>query len=220
MARHRIKICGITRAEDARLAAELGADAIGLVFHPASPRAVQPDSIAAIVAGLPAFVTVVGLFVDPSAASVARVLDTGLVQCLQFHGEESLAFCQSFGVPFIKAVRVKNLASARSHLQPFQGQCSVILDSFVQGALGGTGRTCDWDTARTLVEDAANPIILAGGLTPDNVAEALAKVLPYGVDVSSGVEESPGIKDPQKMRSFFQAVYHADQTDFPNTAGE
>lgn len=220
MPRHRIKICGITRAEDARLAAELGADAIGLVFHPASPRAVQPDSIAAIVAELPAFVTVVGLFVDPSAVSVARVLDTGLVQCLQFHGEESLAFCQSFGVPFIKAIRVENLASARSRLQPFQGQCSVILDSFVQGALGGTGRTFDWDTARTLVEDAANPIILAGGLTPDNVAEALARVVPYAVDVSSGVEHSPGVKDPQKMRRFFQAVYRADQTDYPNAAGE
>ncbi|MEZ5491847.1 MAG: phosphoribosylanthranilate isomerase [Gammaproteobacteria bacterium] len=207
MPRHRIKICGITRAEDARLAADLGADALGLVFHPSSPRAVNPGSIAGIVSSLPAFVTVVGLFVDPAEADVRAVLESGRIQCLQFHGSESESFCGSFGVPYIKAVRVKDLASARQQLIPFHGKCSVILDAFVAGAAGGTGHTFDWSVARQLVTDGHNPIVLAGGLSPANVSEAIAEVAPYGVDVSSGVERRPGVKDAEKLRHFFDAVY-------------
>ncbi|MCB1671898.1 MAG: phosphoribosylanthranilate isomerase [Gammaproteobacteria bacterium] len=208
MSRRRIKICGITRAEDARLAADLGADALGLVFHPASSRALNPDSIANVVGRLPAFVTVVGLFVDPELALVQQVLETGLVQCLQFHGNESVDFCRSFGVPFIKAIRVRDLDQARRQLQPFQGQCSVILDAYVKGRPGGTGEAFDWSLAKAVVSDGHNPVILAGGLTPENVASAIAAVSPYGVDVSTGVEQRPGIKDPDKLRRFFDAVYN------------
>lgn len=205
--RRRIKICGITRAEDARLASDLGADALGLVFHPSSPRAVNPGSIAGIVGNLPAFVTVVGLFVDPTESAVRAVLESGRVQCLQFHGNESESFCGSFGVPYVKAVRVMDLASARQQLLPFQGKCSVILDAFVTGVAGGTGHTFDWSIARQLVIDGHNPIVLAGGLSPANVSEAIAEVSPYGVDVSSGVERQPGVKDTDKLRRFFDAVY-------------
>ncbi|MBT8147562.1 MAG: phosphoribosylanthranilate isomerase [Gammaproteobacteria bacterium] len=206
MPRRRVKICGITRADDARLAAELGADAIGLNFHPQSPRAIHSLQIADIVGKLPAFVTVVGLFVDPLREDVEAVLNTGLIQCLQFHGNETVDFCSSFGVPFIKAVRVKGLAEARSYLKPFQGKCSVILDAYVKGAVGGTGESFDWSVAGEIVRDGQNPIILAGGLRPENVAEAIKAVRPYGVDVSSGVEMAPGVKDPEKVKRFIAAA--------------
>ena len=206
MPRRRIKICGITRAEDARLAAALGADAIGLIFHPDSPRAINPRQISDIVGDLPAFITVVGLFVNPRKESVEEVLGSGLVQCLQFHGDESLRFCSSLGVPYIKAIRVKSLADARNDLEPFHGACSVILDTYVKGAAGGTGATFDWSVARELVRDGRNPIILAGGLDPENVADAIAAVNPYGVDVCSGVEAAPGVKDPDRLQRFFAAV--------------
>lgn len=206
MPRRRVKICGITRADDARLAAEHGADAIGLNFHPQSPRAIKPQQIKEIVGNLPAFVTVVGLFVDPLRKDVEEVLDSGLIQCLQFHGNETVQYCSSFGVPFIKAVRVKNLPEARSYLQPFQGKCSVILDAYVKGTAGGTGESFDWSVARELVRDGQNPIILAGGLGPENVADAIKAVEPYGVDVSSGVETAPGVKDPEKVKRFIAAV--------------
>ena len=206
MPRSRIKICGITRAEDARLAAELGADAIGLNFYARSKRALEPGQVEEIVSDLPAFVTVVGLFVDPSREEVAAVLESGLIHCLQFHGAESANYCRSFGIPFIKAVRVKSLAECRQTLQPFYGTCSVILDAYVPGVAGGTGETFDWSVARELVNDDQNPIILAGGLHPDNVADAITAVKPYGVDISSGVESAPGVKDPELLRRFFAAV--------------
>jgi len=204
--RSRIKICGITRAEDAGLAAQLGADAIGLNFYSKSPRVINPQQIDEIVENLPAFVTVVGLFVDPLREDVEAVLESGLVHCLQFHGDEPSSFCGSFGVPFIKAVRVKSLVETRRYLEPFHGACSVILDAYVKGTAGGTGESFDWSVARELVDDGQNPIILAGGLCPDNVAQAIAAVKPYGVDVSSGVEIEPGRKDPDKLSRFFAEV--------------
>lgn len=207
MPRTRVKICGITSATDAQLAAGLGADAVGLIFHQPSSRAVSPGTIREIVGKLPAFVTVVGLFVDPSEKQVSTVLDSGLVQCLQFHGNESVQFCAAFRVPFIKAIRVKDLKTARLELEPFQGACSVILDSYVKGAVGGTGKTFDWAIARQLVNDKQNPIILAGGLAPENIASAIVEVSPYGVDVCSGVEHSPGVKDARKLEQFFEAVH-------------
>lgn len=206
MPRCRIKICGITRAEDALLAANCGADAVGLIFHPGSPRDVNPDKIEEIVANLPAFVTVVGLFVDPSVDKVESVLESGLIQCLQFHGNESLKFCQSFALPFIKTVRVKNLAEARRDLEPFNGACSIILDTYVSGVMGGTGQTFDWSVARALVESSHNPIILAGGIDAENAAAAIAAVHPFGIDLCSGVESAPGIKDPDKLIQLFNAV--------------
>jgi phosphoribosylanthranilate isomerase len=204
--RRRIKICGITRAEDARLAAELGADAIGLNFYSASPRAIGVEKVYELIDNLPPFVTVVGLFVNPQQADVERVLDTGLIQCLQFHGDESLQFCSSFGAPFIKAIRVRSLQDSKEKLQPFKGVCSILLDAYVKGTEGGTGATFDWSVARQLVDDGENPIILAGGLDSHNVADAITQVQPYGVDVSSGVEKAPGIKDPEKLKRFIAAV--------------
>ncbi len=186
----------------------LGADALGLVFHPASPRAVNPDSITDVLGNLPAFITVVGLFVNPVEKDVHRALQTGRIQCLQFHGEETPQFCQSFGVPFIKAIRVRDLEQARRQVEPFGGYGSVILDSYVKGVPGGTGAAFDWSIAEQLVADGGVPIILAGGLTPENVSAAVARVSPYAVDVSSGVEREPGIKDPEKLRHFFAAVYN------------
>jgi len=204
--RIRVKICGITRDQDAQLAASLGADAVGLNFFPASTRAVDPDSVAGIVGNLPAFVTVVGLFVNPEVELVRKVLDSGLVHCLQFQGDEIPEFCQQFGVPFIKAIRVADLETARRSLVPFRGICSVILDSYVKGSAGGTGKTFDWSIARELIHDGHNPIILAGGLAADNVADAIAQVAPYAVDLCSGVEARPGIKDEKKMRNFFEVL--------------
>jgi phosphoribosylanthranilate isomerase len=188
------------------LAAELGADAIGLNFYSASPRAIGFEKISEITGNLPAFVTVVGLFVNPSKDDVEQVLDTGLIQCLQFHGDESPQFCSSFGAPFIKAVRVRSLEETREKLQSFKGVCSILLDAYIKGLAGGTGATFDWSVARQLVEDGENPIILAGGLDPDNVADAIAQVQPYGVDVSSGVEKAPGVKDCERLARFFAAV--------------
>jgi len=204
--RPRVKICGLTRPEDARLAVSLGADAIGLNFYPASPRVIPVERVAALVSGLPAFVTVVGLFVDPTREQVEAAVQTGLLQCLQFHGNETPEFCASFRIPFLKAVRVNSLESARECLQKFGSSANILLDTYVAGQAGGTGKVFDWDLAGRLVRESRNPIILAGGLTPDNVQEALLRVQPYGVDVSSGVESAPGIKDSDKLQRFFHAV--------------
>ncbi len=206
LTRRRVKICGITTAIDARLAASLGADAIGLNFHPASSRYIDPERVAEITENLPAFVTVVALFVNPARNAVEKLLDSGTVQCLQFHGDEPLSFCRSFGVPFIKALRVRDLEETRRQLDSFDGAGGVILDAYVKGEPGGTGQVFDWQIARQLVEEGHDQLILAGGLTPDNVAAAIGAVSPYGVDVSSGVESRPGIKDPDRMRRFFAAV--------------
>jgi len=207
--RPRVKICGITTNEDAILAARLGADAIGLVFYPDSPRAIQLHQVGQIVADLPAFTTVVGLLVDPDAAEVEAILDQGLVQCLQFHGNETARFCNSFGFPYIKAIRVQGLAQAEAELEQFAGHCSVLLDAFVKGTQGGTGSRFDWDIAQALVSNSPNPVILAGGLNAGNVGRAIAQVNPYGVDVSSGVEQCPGIKQADLMRQFFAAVQNS-----------
>jgi phosphoribosylanthranilate isomerase len=191
------------------MAASFGADAIGLNFYARSPRAIGASEVAGILDGLPAFTTVVGLVVNPEQALVEEVLGTGQIHCLQFHGDESLGFCQSFGVPFIKAIRVNEISQAEKQLDEFATHCTVILDAFVQGDFGGTGKTFDWSIARTLVDKYGDRIVLAGGLDPENVGQAIVRVQPYGVDVSSGVESQPGIKSRHKMQSFFEAVHCA-----------
>ena len=169
----------------------------------------QLHQVEHILYQLPAFTTVVALLVDPVVAEVEKILQQGQIQCLQFHGNESVEFCNSFGFPYIKAIRVKDQAQAEESLEQFAGHCTILLDAFVAGQHGGTGSQFDWNIARALVSNSASPVILAGGLTDTNVAEAISQVKPYGVDVSSGVESEPGIKDPKLMKQFFSAVYNS-----------
>jgi phosphoribosylanthranilate isomerase len=200
----RVKICGIRRTEDAVLVAELGADALGFVFWPSSPRFLDPEEARTIVAALPPFVTTVGVFVDqPEAyvASVARLLNLGAVQ---LHGDE---VPESYGrVPgrVIKAVSVREGQDCLAAVSAIPDGVAVLLDAHDPVKRGGTGRTIDWTQAASAAK--LRPIILSGGLTAENVGDAVRTVRPYAVDVSSGVESSPGIKDPEKLRALFAAV--------------
>jgi phosphoribosylanthranilate isomerase len=204
----RIKICGITRPEDAQHAAALGADAIGLVFYAPSPRAVTATQACAVVAALPPFVTTVGLFVDASAEEVRAVLDEVPLDLLQFHGDESPEFCARFARPYIKAIRMRegvDLAQQAAHFASARG---LLLDAYRPGVPGGTGEVFAWERVPAGL---ARPIVLAGGLNPANVGEAIQQVRPYAVDVSGGVEADKGIKDAAKMTAFVSAVRQADQ---------
>ena len=203
----RIKICGITRIEDARAACEAGAHAIGFVFHEPSPRNVAPGVAAAIVRELPPFVTVVGLFVDRSAAEIEAVLERVPLDLLQFHGDETPEFCARFGRPYIKAVRMRAGVDLLEYARRFAAARALLLDAYVSGTHGGTGTSFDWDLvpARLPV-----PIVLSGGLTPHNVCDAVRRLRPWAVDVSSGVESAKGIKDPQRIRDFIAGVQRAD----------
>lgn len=201
--RVRIKICGITRTSDAAAAARLGVDAVGLVFHPKSPRHVSVEQAREIVAGLPAFVTVTALFLDPGREAVQQVLDQVRVELLQFHGVEPAEFCRSFSRPYVKAVPMGSQADLAEYAQRHFHAAALLLDSHAAGQKGGTGMSFNW-SAVPKVE--GPPLILAGGLKPENVATAIRIVQPYGVDVSSGVESAPGIKDPDKMAAFVREV--------------
>jgi len=201
--RTRVKICGITRATDALLAAKCGADAIGLVFYPNSPRAVTLPQAQEIVAALPAFVSVVGLFVDETPDIVQNALHALHLNVLQFHGEESPAYCQQFSVPYIKALRVRAETHIAAFADRYPSAQAILLDSYVKGVQGGTGVAFDW---QQIPNTCSKPLILAGGLTPDNVRAAVVAVKPYAVDVSGGVESSKGIKDAAKLRAFFASV--------------
>lgn len=201
--RTRIKICGITRAEDARVAAESGADAIGLVFYPPSPRNVSPEQARAIIATVPPFVTVVGLFVDPAQAQVEAVLRACSLGLLQFHGDEAPGFCGGFGLPYIKAARVRADSDLVQYLSPFEAARGWLLDAYHDRLYGGTGASFDW---KLIPHDLARPVILSGGLTPDNVGSAVRQVRPWAVDVSSGVESAKGIKDAAKIAAFIAGV--------------
>ena len=202
----RSKICGITRIEDALLAAEAGADAIGLVFYDKSPRAVDVRQARAILAALPPFVTSVGLFVNASRCFIGEVLDAVPLDLLQFHGDETPEQCEGHGRPWFKALRVRPGDDLRAEAARFSGARAILLDAYVPGVPGGTGERFDW---KLIPVDLPRPLILAGGLTPDNVAEAISSVRPYGVDVSGGVEASRGIKDAAKMAAFIQRVREA-----------
>lgn len=202
----RIKICGITRIEDALCAAQAGAHAIGLVFDSRSPRFVSPEQAAAIVSALPPFVSSVGLFVDAPAAQVVEILSRVPVNLLQFHGQETPEYCRSFARPYLKALRMTQDTDVKAAAQRYAGAAGILLDSFSHAAAGGTGETFDW----TWVPRELNrPIVLAGGLNADNVAAAIAQVRPYAVDVSSGVELAKGIKDAAKITAFVRAVASA-----------
>jgi phosphoribosylanthranilate isomerase len=208
--RTRVKICGITRPLDARAAAEAGADAIGLVFYPPSPRFLSVERALEIRDALPPFVQTVALFVNPDAAQVAQVIGRVRPAMLQFHGEETPQFCGEFGLPYIKAGRVKGgVSSSRDlleYLRPFSRATAWLLDSHVE-EYGGVGERFDWSLAPAVRE---RPLVLSGGLAPGNVAEAIRRVQPWGVDVSSGVESAKGIKDTAKIAAFVAEVRNAN----------
>lgn len=202
----RVKICGITRPEDGRLAARLGADAIGLVFHAASPRWVDAATARQIIAVLPPFVTVVGLFRNEPPEQVRAILAAVPVPLLQFHGDEEPEVCAAFGLPYIKAVPMGAGAEVEEYEQRFATATALLLDSHGGDQMGGAGRTFNWNR---IPVQRRKPLILAGGLRPDNVAAAIRQVQPYAVDVSSGVESAKGVKDAGLMRAFLQEAYRA-----------
>lgn len=201
--RTRIKICGLTRAEDALTAAALGADAIGLVFYPPSPRAVSVAQAQAICTALPPFVSRVGLFVDASLAEIRAVLAQVVLDTLQLHGAESPAFAAQLPLPYLKAFRMRPGLDLAAEVAHYPDAAGVLLDTYMPGAPGGTGQCFDW---AQIPAQLAKPWILAGGLTPENVALAIRQTRPYAVDVSGGVEEQRGIKDPERLAAFCRAV--------------
>ena len=202
-----VKICGITRVEDALAAARLGARALGFVFHADSSRNVAPQRAADIVRGLPPFITAVGLFVNADAGDVERVLAQVPLDLLQFHGEETPEFCARFGAPYIKAARVRAGLDLLQYARDYRAARGLLLDAFAAGAHGGTGTVFDWSL---IPRELPLPVILSGGLTPENVAGAIRRVRPWAVDVSSGVEAAPGIKDTRKIAAFMKEVRGAD----------
>lgn len=203
----RIKICGITRAEDARAAAASGADALGLVFYAKSPRHVAIRQAAQLAAAVPPFVTLVGLFVNPEAGEVREVLEQVPLDALQFHGEEEPDFCARFGRPYLKAVRVRPGTDLLQCAARYAGAQGLLLDAYVTGTHGGTGASFDW----ALVPPGLTlPVILSGGLHAGNVAQAIRQVRPYAVDVSSGVEMAQGVKDAAKIAAFIKEVKDVD----------
>lgn len=205
--RTRIKICGITRVEDALLAAGLGVDALGLVFVPRSKRALALEQARAIVRAVPPFVTTVGLFLDAGEEEIRAVLREVPLDLLQFHGDECPADCGGYGRPYIKAVSMAPGVDVEAYAASYPDAAGFILDSHAAGGLGGTGGTFDWSR---FPHAARRPMILAGGLNAQNVAEAVLATRPYGVDVSSGVEREPGIKDHDKMKVFVEEVRRVD----------
>jgi phosphoribosylanthranilate isomerase len=204
--RTRVKICGITRTQDALAAAQSGADAIGLVFYPPSPRYLSAERAVEIRDALPPFVQTVALFVNPDAAQVAQVIGRVRPALLQFHGEEAPAFCAQFGMPFVKACRVRPGVDALEYLRPFSSAAAWLFDSYVP-EYGGVGEAFDWSLLPMTKE---RPVILSGGLSRENVAEAIRRARPWGVDVSSGVESAKGIKDAAKIAAFMAEVGNAD----------
>jgi phosphoribosylanthranilate isomerase len=204
--RTRIKICGITRTQDARAAAQAGADAIGLVFYPPSPRYLSVERAVQIRDALPPFVQTVALFVNADAAQVAQVIGRVRPAMLQFHGEETPQFCAQFGMPFVKACRVKPGVDALEYLRPFSSAAAWLFDSYVP-EYGGVGETFDWSLLPVTQE---RPVILSGGLSRENVAEAIRRARPWGVDVSSGVESAKAVKDAAKIAAFIAEVRNAD----------
>jgi phosphoribosylanthranilate isomerase len=206
--RTRVKICGITSPEDALIAVANGADAIGLVFWQPSPRSVSLQQAKAICSQLPAFVSVVGLVVDADDALITDILRSVSIDVLQFHGNETPEQCLRYGHPFIKAIRMRPELDISAEIASFSMASSILLDAYQKGVPGGTGERFDW---QRIPADYRSEIILAGGLTADNVTDAIATVRPYAVDVSGGVEASHGVKDSLKIEAFFEGVRQADQ---------
>jgi phosphoribosylanthranilate isomerase len=207
MSRTRVKICGITEPAHALAAAAEGADAIGLVFYRDSPRYVAPEAAAAIAASLPPFVSAVGLFVNEDEAAIARLLERVPLSLLQFQGDEAPQFCERFGRPYIRAVRMEPRTDLLEYARRFSRARALLLDAHVPGQPGGTGRTFDW---ADIPRDFPLPLVLSGGLTSANVGRAIREVRPWAVDVSSGVERSRGVKDPRKIVEFIRSVRRED----------
>lgn len=201
--RTRVKICGITRPQDATLSAQSGADAIGLMFYQNSSRAITISQAQDIIAALPPYITVTGIFVNAAKETVDTVLNAVNLHILQFHGDEPPAYCDAFTIPYIKVLRMQAGADLKAFINSYPNAAGFLLDTYEQKQRGGTGKTFDWTQ---IPSNPPKPIILAGGLTPENVQQAIAQVHPYGVDVSSGVESSAGIKDPVKLKAFINAV--------------
>jgi phosphoribosylanthranilate isomerase len=206
MRRTRIKICGITRKADLASAARCGADAVGLVFYRRSARAVALERAAELAASAPPFVSVVALFVNPDPAEVHSVLERIHPDLLQFHGDESPEFCESFAAPYVKAARVRSGLDLLQYAKEYQSARALLLDAHVEG-YGGGGNTFDW---RLVPPELPLPVILSGGLTPENIIDAVRRVRPWAVDVSSGVESSKGLKDDAKIAAFCEGVRIAD----------
>lgn len=202
----KVKICGITSPEDAEAAVQAGADLVGLVFYDHSPRCITVESASRITPAIPPYVLRVGLFVNPDPRLVAEAIERCGLQMLQFHGEESPAFCRQFGMMTMKAFRVEGPQTLEALRQ--YATDAWLLDAHVKGQYGGTGQTFDWALAAKATQ-LGKPVFLAGGLTPGNVGEAVRTVRPYGVDVSGGVEASPGRKDPAKVKAFVAAAKQA-----------
>lgn len=207
--RTRVKICGITRTQDALSAVEQGADAIGLVFYPPSPRYVELEQAKQIAAVLPPFVSCVGLFVNADAETIAEVVDQVGIDLIQFHGNECAEYCAQHRRPWIRAVRMQPEVDVHAQIQQFAAARGVLLDAYRAGVPGGTGETFDWER---IPADLAGQLVLAGGLNADNVATAVAQVRPYAVDVSGGVEAAPGIKDADRIARFMRAVRDGENT--------
>ena len=205
--RTRVKICGITRIEDALAAVGAGADAIGLVFYPHSPRAVTVAQARAICSVLPPFISAVGLFVDAEPTAVISVLQQVPLDLLQFHGSETPDYCVQFKRPFLKALRMREATDVAAVRAQFTSARALLLDTYRADVPGGTGEVFDW---RRVPRACAAQIVLAGGLNPDNVGAAIQQVRPFAVDVSGGVESAPGIKDVQRIDAFMAAVSRAD----------
>lgn len=204
--RTRVKICGITRVEDALAAVNAGADAIGLVFYAPSPRAVTVEQAQKIVAAIPPFVSVVGLFVNAPKAEIESVLSRVRLDILQFHGDETAEDCKQINLPYYKAIRVKADTNLIQCAQRYRTAKALLLDAFSEAAMGGTGQTFDWNL---IPANLPKPVILAGGLNAENVGLAIRQVQPYAVDVSGGVEAGKGIKDAVKIAAFMQGVSNA-----------
>jgi len=205
--RTRVKICGITSVADGLAAARQGADAIGLIFHPPSPRRVTLGRAAEIAAGLPPFVARVAVFVNPSPEHVAEVVAACRPSLLQFHGEETPVFCRSFGIPYLRAVRVKSGVDLLESLAAYEDAAGWLLDAYRDDLYGGTGEAFDWNL---IPQRLARPVILSGGLDAQNVGEAVRRVRPWAVDVSSGVESAKGVKDERLIAAFIAGVRNAD----------
>ena len=198
----RIKICGLTRAEDMQVAIEAGADALGLVFYPPSPRFIDPEQAVRLAGMAPPFVSVVGLFVNAEARQVSELLAAVPIHLLQFHGDEDEAYCRQFGRPYIKAARMRPGLDLLQYAASFPSAQAILVDAFVEG-YGGSGKSFDWNL---IPNSMSKPLVLSGGLDADNVGEAIRRVRPAAVDVSSGVEAAKGIKDADKIRSFIAAA--------------
>jgi len=208
MMRTRVKICGFTQVQDAVIAAKLGSDAIGLVFYASSPRNVSIEKASEIISALPAFVTVVALFVDEQEPQIRKVLNQIPIDCIQFHGDEPADACRIYNRPYIKAIRMKQGLDVLATAMQYYDASALLLDAYHPGVKGGSGSQFDWD----LIPDACPlPVILAGGLQVENVKQAIKTVRPYALDISSGVEIAKGLKGATKMTAFFQKINESDR---------